>query len=156
MVRIAKLTDYSIVLLTWLASGDEKRLITAAGLAAAAHLPYPTVSKILKVLLRAGLVTSTRGQQGGYRLARPADRVSVAEIIAAMEGPIALTDCSAEVKGLCDLEPVCPVTHSWQRINVAVRDALQNLTLEEMTRPLSVNVTRATEPRLTLIRSNRP
>lgn len=152
MVRIAKLTDYAIVLLAWLASGDDRPLFAAAELAAAAQLPYPTVSKILRVLSRAGLVISVRGFQGGYRLARPADRVSVAEIIAAMEGPIALTECSADNPGLCDLEPLCPVTRNWQRINAAVRDALQNLTLEELTRP----PTKAAIPRLTLIRSNRP
>jgi len=151
MVRIAKLTDYAIVLLTWLASGDGS-LFAAAELATATQLPYPTVSKILKVLSRAGLVSSVRGFQGGYRLARPADRVSVAEIIAAMEGPIALTECSADAPGLCDLEPVCPVTHRWQRINAVVRDALQSLTLEEMTQPL----TKAAVPRLSFLRSNEP
>jgi len=151
LLRIARLTDYAIVLLARLANAEGEGVLAAAELAAASQLPYPTVSKILKRLSRAGLVLSLRGFEGGYRLARPADRVSVAEIIAAIEGPIALTECSADAPGLCDLEPVCPVRSNWQRINATVRGALEHLTLEEMTRPLS----RAAVSRLTLIRSNK-
>jgi FeS assembly SUF system regulator len=152
VLRIARLTDYGIVLLTRLATAEGEGMLSAAELAAAAQLPYPTVSKILKSLSRAGLVISLRGFEGGYRLARSADRVSVAEIIAAIEGPIALTECSADAPGLCDLEPTCPVRRNWQRINATVRDALEHLTLEEMTRPLS----KAAVSRLTAIRSNKP
>jgi FeS assembly SUF system regulator len=151
VLRIARLTDYAIVLLTRLATAEGGGVLAAAELAGASQLPYATVSKILKALSRAGLVISLRGVQGGYRLARPANRVSVAEIIAAIEGPIALTECSADAPGLCDLEAACPVRRNWQRINATVREALDHLTLEEMARPLS----RAAVSNLTLIRSNR-
>jgi len=150
MLRITKLTDYAIVLLTWLAGGAEGGVRTAVDLATVAQLPYPTVSKILKVLSRAGLVISVRGAQGGYRLATAPTRISVADIIAAVEGPIALTECSVAAPGLCDLEPVCPVRSNWQRISAVVRDALGRLTLDQMTRPLA----RAAPPRLELIRRN--
>jgi FeS assembly SUF system regulator len=148
-LRITKLTDYAIVLLTWLANGGDGDVRSAVELAAAAQLPYPTVSKVLKVLSRAGLVIALRGTQGGYRLAGPPASISVAAIIAAIEGPVALTECSAAAPGLCDLEPVCPVRRNWQRINAAVRDALEGLSLAEMTRPLA-----KAPPRLALIRRN--
>jgi FeS assembly SUF system regulator len=142
MMRIGKLTDYAIVLLTYFArEGEgaeqgEEISHAAPGLAALAQLPLPTVSKILKALSRGGLLISQRGAKGGYRLTRPAQQISVAEIIAVLEGPIALTECSTDVPGLCELEPVCPVRSNWRKINLAVRDALEGLTLAAMTRPL--------------------
>jgi len=143
MMRIAKLTDYAIVLLTYFAPDGEGAVpggavsYSAPELAALAHLPLPTVSKILKALSRGGLLVSQRGVKGGYRLARPAQQVSIAEIIAVLEGPVALTECSTDVPGLCGLEPVCPVRNNWRKINEAVRGALERLTLAAMTRPLA-------------------
>jgi FeS assembly SUF system regulator len=94
------------------------------------------VSKILKMLSRAELLVSHRGVKGGYSLARLPDEVSIAQIIDAIEGPIAMTECSATAPGLCELEPVCPVRSNWRKINRAVREALEKLTLAEMTHPL--------------------
>ena len=92
MIRITKQTDYGIVLLTYLA-GHTERLFNAPELAAETHLPLPMVSKILKVLTREGMLASHRGVKGGYSLARLPEEISMAEIIAALEGPIALTEC---------------------------------------------------------------
>src|SRR5579864_6014791 len=102
MLRMSRLTDYATVLLATLA-GEPQRVQTAASLAEQTHIAAPTVSKLLKQLHRAGLVTSTRGLHGGYQLARPATQISAAQILDALEGPMALTDCAAG-HGNCDIE----------------------------------------------------
>ncbi|MEW6296604.1 MAG: SUF system Fe-S cluster assembly regulator [Thermodesulfobacteriota bacterium] len=135
MIRISKLTDYGIMLLTYIAR-DPLHARTARDLAVAAHLPLPTVSKVLKTLAREGLLVAHRGVKGGFSLARPPEQISVADIISALEGPIALTECSMHAPRLCQLEQQCPVGSNWQRINQAVLGALANLTLAAMTRPL--------------------
>ncbi len=132
MIRITKQTDYGIVLLTHLAAFPERQF-NAPELAAEAHLPLPMVSKILKLLAREGLLTSHRGVKGGYGLARQAEEISMAEIIAALEGPIAITECIS-VESDCSHEALCPVRSNWQRINDAVRAALMGISLSEMAR----------------------
>ena len=143
MIRIRKLTDYGIVLLTYFVGDGEASVRTARELAAKAYLPLPTVSKILKALARSGLLVAHRGIAGGYSLARAPEDISVADIIAALEGPLALTECSASAPGLCDLEPVCPVRSNWRKINDVVREALDQLSLADMSRPLATRVAAA-------------
>jgi FeS assembly SUF system regulator len=133
MIRITKQTDYGIVLLTHLAVHPERQY-NAPDLAAEAHLPLPMVSKILKLLAREGLLVSHRGVKGGYSLAQQPEAISMAEIIAALEGPIAITECIS-VEGDCFHEPLCPVRSNWRRINQAVRTALEGITLAEMAHP---------------------
>lgn len=133
MIRITKQTDYGIVLLTHLAANPEHQY-NAPELAAEARLPLPMVSKILKLLARESLLVSHRGVKGGYSLARLPEAISMAEIIAALEGPIALTECIS-VEGDCSHEPLCPVRSNWRRINQAVRTALAGITLAEMAHP---------------------
>ncbi len=135
MIRITKLTDYGIVLLAHIARSPEARTRSVRDMAAETHLPLPTVSKLLKSLTRSGLLVSHRGVKGGYSLARKPEDVTVAQIISALDGPIAITDCSGEPNGKCELERLCSVRNNWQRINVAIRDALESLTLAEMARP---------------------
>ncbi len=135
MLRISKLTDYGVLLLSHMAR-DEQAVHNARDLAASSELPLPTVSKVLKTLGRAGLLLSHRGAHGGFTLARPAQQISVAQIIAAIEGPIALTDCSGACAERCELEAVCTVRGNWRRINQVVHDALQALSLFDMARTL--------------------
>jgi FeS assembly SUF system regulator len=130
MLRISRLTDYATVLLASLA-GEPQRVQTAASLAAQTRIAAPTVSKLLKQLQRAGLVTSTRGLHGGYQLARPATQISAAAILDALEGPVALTDCSAG-HGQCEIEETCRVGRVWQRLNLAIRRALYDVTLAQL------------------------
>lgn len=111
-------------------------LHTARGLALESGLPVPTVSKLLKILLQNGFLVSTRGTKGGYSLAREAQEISVAEMIAALEGPIALTDCSTDISGLCEIERACPAKHNQRIINQVVRNALERLTLSDLVHPL--------------------
>jgi FeS assembly SUF system regulator len=130
VLRVSKLTDYATFVMTCLASAGDG-VLSAQALAERARLELPTVSKLLKQLAQAGLVASTRGINGGYRLARPPDRITIADIVTAMEGPIGMTECSAQA-GLCDHEPHCGVRVNWQRINQAIANALANVTLADM------------------------
>ena len=132
MLRVSKLTDYATVIMTVLA--DAADVLRAQDVAARAHLELPTVSKLLKQLAHAGLVDSFRGVNGGYRLAREAEQITIAQIVTAMEGPIGMTECSAHV-GLCDHESHCGVRVNWQRINQAIAHALASVTLADMLKP---------------------
>ena len=130
MLRISRLTDYATVILAALA-GAPGRVQTAAALAEQTHIAAPTVSKLLKQLQRAGLVVSTRGLHGGYQLARPATQISAAGILDALEGPVALTDCSAG-HGNCEIEDSCRVGRVWQRLNLAIRRSLYDVSLAQL------------------------
>lgn len=135
MLRISKLTDYGVVLCTHLASEGRR---SVRSLHARTAIPEPTIAKVLKALTRSGVVTSTRGASGGYALSRSADEVSVADIISALEGPIAVTECTDEsAETSCTHEPECGVRTNWQRINDAVQSALSNISLAEMTSPVA-------------------
>ncbi len=132
MIRMSKLTDYGIVLMAHMATGSAEAVHTAQDLAGATHVPLPTASKILKQLARAGLVVSHRGRKGGYSLARPADEVSVGDIICAIEGPIGITDCGTGVAGACSLEAICAARSRWGPISRAIAQALGGVRLSAM------------------------
>lgn len=127
MIRMSKLTDYAIVLLAHLARAQGT--LTAQELAGRSRVPLPTVSKLAKELSKAGLVISHRGRNGGYGLARSADSISVAEIVEALEGPIALTECSGPGKTDCGIEDTCLAKASWDPVSRAIEDALRGLPL---------------------------
>lgn len=133
MIRIAKLTDYGIVLLTSFVR--EERAWSASELAETSSLPVTTVAKILKMLTKGGILRSQRGKLGGYSLARAPKSISVAEILEAMEGPLCLTECSGKKGHQCSIEGGCPVRTHWRRINEAVRRSLDELSLVEMAEP---------------------
>ncbi|MEC9481740.1 MAG: SUF system Fe-S cluster assembly regulator [Halomonas sp.] len=130
MLKLSKMTDYAAVVMAQIARFPEQAH-AATELAEAVNLPRPTVSKTLKALVRAGLLTSQRGVQGGYRLARPAARITASDIIAAIEGPVAMTDCS-HADGGCDLVGSCNVADNWQRVSMAVRTLLDSVTLAHL------------------------
>ena len=130
MLRISKMTDYATVLLARLAAAPDRQL-TAAQLASQSRLSAPTVSKVLKQLHRRGLVTSTLGLRGGYRLARPAAEITAAQILDALEGPMALIECARQTHQ-CSIESTCGVGRAWQRVNLAIRRSLQEITLVEL------------------------
>ena len=130
-MKINKLTDYSIVILANLVAKDENAMHTAKELSEFSGIPLPTVTRILKILSNKGILDSQRGAQGGYELTKNSADISVAEVIEAMEGPIALTECASDDCG-CALEPNCAVGKPWQKINKAVNDVLQNISLSDM------------------------
>jgi len=130
MLRIGKLTDYATVILAILAA-DRSRLLNAGTLSERTHIAAPTVAKLLKHMHRAGLVNSTRGTHGGYQLARDPEHISAAAILDALEGPIALTECSAG-SGQCGIEHTCSVGRTWQRLSVAIRRSLSEISLAQL------------------------
>ena len=138
MVRLGKLTDYALVLMTCIARSEGRTLRTARDLASESRLPLSTVSKLLKELLQSGMLTSHRGTKGGYILARGPRDISVIDIIAAIEGPVAFTECTTDVTGLCGIEPCCPIKKNQQVINQAVRGVLEKITLADLIEPLQL------------------
>jgi len=130
MLRISKLTDYASVVLASLAEQPEQ-LRTAAALAERTGIAAPTVSKLLKQLHRAGILISTRGLHGGYQLARLPAQITLAAVVDALEGPVALTECVAGA-GQCGIEHNCRVSRVWLRLNLAMRRALSEVTLAEL------------------------
>lgn len=134
MLRISKIMDYGTLVLTYMA-GCPDRLCSAPELARALGLNPPTVSKVLKLLGRDGLVRSVRGVQGGYTLSRPASEISIAQVLDALEEqPFGLTECTA-VPGSCDFETECTLRSNWQRINAIVRRTLEDVSVADMARP---------------------
>jgi FeS assembly SUF system regulator len=130
MIRMSKLTDYAILILAHLARGTGT--LTAQELAARSRVPLPTVSKLAKELAKAGLVISHRGRNGGYGLARPPEDISVAEIVEALEGPIALTECAKPGKIDCGIEDTCLAKASWDPVSRAIEGALRDLALSSI------------------------
>jgi FeS assembly SUF system regulator len=142
MIRLGKLTDYGLVLMSQMAREPHDELHTARDLAVECQLPLPTVSKVLKSLLQTGLLDSHRGMKGGYSLARAPQMISLAEIIAALEGPLALTECSLDGVTLCGLESSCAIKDNQRLINKVVRGALENVTLSDLIRPMGLTAIR--------------
>jgi FeS assembly SUF system regulator len=134
VLRLSKLTDYAVVVLARLEEAEEGGVLTAPGLAAGTGLGEPTVAKVLKILAHAGLVEARRGATGGYRLARSLDAIPLTEVIAAIDGPIALTACVDNSFGLCDAEAMCPVRGRWDPVNDAIRRALSGISIADLAR----------------------
>src|SRR5690554_2300470 len=133
MIRMGKLTDYGIVLMSRMAADSDVKH-SAHTLSDAVRMPLPTVRKVLKALSHGGLLDSERGANGGYSLGRSPEQISVAEIITAIEGPIALTECVSS-ESHCDQETYCAVQTNWTRINDAVFHALDEVKLSDMLVP---------------------
>ncbi|MEO6351727.1 MAG: SUF system Fe-S cluster assembly regulator [Burkholderiaceae bacterium] len=138
MLRMSKMADYGTLILTTMVQEPE-RIQSAAGIAAMVRVPAPTVSKILKILTREGLVVSLRGAKGGYMLSRPPTQITISHIINAMDGPIGMTECSI-TPGLCAQESGCPVRANWQRVNRVVLNALDQITLDQMIEPVTETI----------------
>ena len=131
MFRLNRLTDYAVVVMTQMAlRGGETR--SAQQISEDTGVPLPTVAKLLNLLGRAKLVTSQRGAAGGYTLSTEPEEISVAQIIQALEGPIALTACVDGAADTCDAESFCPMRGNWNKVNGAIREALTSVSLADM------------------------
>ena len=137
MFRLNRLTDYAVVVMAQMAQHSDA-VRTAPQISEYTGVPLPTVAKILNALNRERLVISQRGATGGYALSRPAAEITVAEIIQALEGPIALTACVDGNSGDCCVETLCPMRGNWDKVNKAIRGALSTVSLEDMTPSLLV------------------
>jgi FeS assembly SUF system regulator len=134
MLRLSKLTDYATVILSFMAR-DNTQVHAAMEIASATGIALPTVSKILKLLVNAKVLMSTRGAKGGYALARTPDKITIAAVISALEGPIALTECSISQQG-CEQASGCEIRGNWNLINTTIHNALESVTLADMIRPV--------------------
>ncbi len=131
MFKLNRLTDYGVVVLTQMTRNPDD-LCTAPQIAQDTGVPLPTVAKLLNALAHERLITSHRGAAGGYTLNRPAEAISVAEIVQALEGPIALTACVDGASGGCDVESLCPMRGNWDKVNKAIYGALSQVSLADM------------------------
>lgn len=130
MIRMSKLADYSFILLTQMMT--EERSWSASELTERTTLPAPTVAKLMKVLAKGGVVSAQRGAAGGYRLANSPKHISIAQIIEAVDGPIALTDCVNEGEPDCAVRDLCPMHGGWNKVNKALRGGLQSVCLADL------------------------
>jgi len=133
VLRLSKLADYAVVLLDRL--GQDGALHTAPALAVATGIAEPTVAKVLRILSQGGLVEAQRGARGGHRLTRPTCAIPLADVIIAVDGPIALTACVDGASGGCESEGHCPVRGRWDPVNQAVHAALSAVTIADLSRP---------------------
>ncbi|MDX8388523.1 MAG: SUF system Fe-S cluster assembly regulator [Ghiorsea sp.] len=131
MLRLSKMTDYGVLLMSELAK-DADHVQRAPDLADATHIPQPTVRKVMTALIQSNMVESSRGVNGGYRLQRNPSEITVRELIHCLEGHIALTDCETSGSKACEQSDVCGTRKNWLKINQAMRDALQNISLKDM------------------------
>jgi len=137
MLRISKLADYGTVIMNYMAR-EPHTLFSASEIARDVHLALPTTSKILKMLVTANLVVSARGAGGGYRLSRLPQEITIANIVSALDGQPALTECT-QLSKTCVQDKVCAIRDNWRLINKVVLKALDSLTLADMTKPLDLH-----------------
>jgi FeS assembly SUF system regulator len=135
MLKLSKLTDYAVVLLSQMAARNGSTISTTPRLCEATGLPQPTVSKILKILTRGGLLKAQRGASGGYALAKAAREISLADIVKAMDGPIHLTECAEDTSHGCQMSYSCAMHGRWNKVNQVIRSALENVSLHDMALP---------------------
>ena len=134
MFKLNRMTDYAIVVLGVLAH-RRGEIMAAAQLAQLTSLNQPTVAKVAKTLVAADLLETHRGMHGGYRLARQAAMTSLVQIVEAMEGPIVVNDCVEGAQDPCMVSNRCFMSRNWNRVNLAVRNALNGVSLEDLVDP---------------------
>lgn len=134
MIRFSKLADYAVVILASLYQ-RQTGLMSASEISSLSGLPEPTVAKVLKLLSKAALVVSIRGAQGGYKITRSADEISVAQVVVAVDGPVSLTACVEGGSYGCEYSCGCPVKGRWDTVNTAVKSALESIALSDMIAP---------------------
>ncbi|MFZ1743510.1 MAG: SUF system Fe-S cluster assembly regulator [Pontixanthobacter sp.] len=144
-MRLSNLADYAVVTMTAAARHCGGGRVSASELAAETHLPAPTVQKVVSKLTAAGLLRSVRGAKGGLQLARPAAAITLADIVEAIEGPIALTACVDTGAHDCGLELNCAVRPHWAVVNRAVRGALADIPLTQLTQNAAIQNTHQRE-----------
>jgi FeS assembly SUF system regulator len=141
-MRLSSLADYAVVMMAAAARHGAEARFSATNLSAETGVPLPTAQKLMGKLTCAGLLASSRGAAGGFMLARPADAINLADIVEAVEGPIALTSCVDETKHDCALESACKVRPHWGVVNEAVRGAFAGVSLASLTHAPAVRAER--------------
>jgi FeS assembly SUF system regulator len=131
-MRLSSLADYAVVMLSAAARHENGARLTATVLAEETGVPLPTAQRLMSRLTQAGLLKSARGTGGGVRLARGPSEISLADIIEAVEGPIAMTACVEHGRHYCGLETACQVRPHWSAVNSAVKGALDGVSLASL------------------------
>ena len=132
MIRLSRMADYAVVLMTHLNQSGGGRL-TTKDLVKKSHLPAPTVAKLMKQLAADDLVTSTRGAHGGVSLNQPANDISIFSVIESIDGPFAITDCQSVEDGVhCRMENFCITKPNWSAVNNVIRNTLAGMNLADM------------------------
>jgi len=134
-MRLSSMADYAVVTMSAAARHCGHARVSAQQLADETGLPAPTVQKLVSKLSAAGLLKAVRGAHGGLKLARPAAAITLADIVEAVEGPIALTPCSDHGRHDCTLEAACTVRPHWPAVDAALRGALAGIPLTQLSRP---------------------
>ena len=132
MIKLSKLTDYAVVILGQMSRGERAVLQTSVGLSQSTGLPEPTVAKVLKLLVKGGLVTSSRGVKGGYQLTQSPEAINMARVLEAVEGPVVLTSCVEGKQDCCSHAQSCSMKGKWNPVNDAMKMALENVSLAQM------------------------
>lgn len=133
MLKIGKLTDYGVLVLNQLAEAGSAKLSTE-GIASITGLSLPTVRKVMKALVDAGLVMAQRGAYGGYRLARAPAQIRMLDIVQAFEGPVAVTECVSDDHA-CEITESCSLSSHWGGINQLLVSILARVTLQDIRHP---------------------
>ncbi|MBO0334797.1 SUF system Fe-S cluster assembly regulator [Sneathiella sp. CAU 1612] len=144
MIKLSKMTDYGVVIMSEMARLPG-RTMTAPDVSLYTGLPVPTAAKILRILAKSPFLNSQRGAHGGYSLAKAPKDISIAEIVRAMEGPVAVTSCVDDSVDDCSVESCCPMRGGWEKINRALNTALEEVTLSDMCHDTE-NVSTAARP----------
>lgn len=135
MLKLSKMADYAGVIAVHMASHPTEGY-TASSLAVALDLPKATVAKCLKTLAKHEVLTSQRGVNGGYALARQPKEISIAEVITAMDGPVQMTSCTDGHSGNCQIEKTCPMRGGWDGVNADIYKLLRGRSLADMVKQL--------------------
>lgn len=130
MIKLSRMSDYAVVVLESLARNDIS--LSASQIAATVNLPEPTVAKVLKQMATGNLVTSSRGVNGGYAIARPASEITIFDIVSVIEGRVSLTACVDGDHEPCSLSGACKMNGRWEVVNTAVKNAFESITLADM------------------------
>ena len=131
MIKLSRMTDYAVMVLSIMAQDDKKQYSTAY-LASETGLNEPTVAKILKLLVRHDILVSKRGSLGGYSFLKNTDTINMANILEAIEGQIALVDCVDHTKDCCDKADHCQIKGKWDPLNMAIQRMFEEMSLKQM------------------------
>ena len=129
MLKISRLTDYATAVILFMQNDD--KLYASEVIANGVGLEIPTVSKVLKLLTKAQILVSTRGATGGYQLAKASDDISLYDVIMAIEGNTAITECT-KTDSLCAQEQGCDSRTGWQNVNQQIEQILVKMTIARM------------------------
>lgn len=133
MIKLGKMTDYAVVILSEIARAGQDNVVKVSSLVETTGLSKTTIAKLTKILVKGKILTSSRGMLGGYALAMPPHEITMKDVITAVEGPVALTSCLDHTSTNCLIQNVCQVRGNWEKVNNEIIESLQRVTIADMT-----------------------